>query len=66
MYGTQDILALFYRIGPTRRFPVADLVGAGRNHTHWLRELVDRLSQRLVLTSVASSCGAGALAREPI
>jgi hypothetical protein len=52
---------MFYRAGLGCRFRITDLVGAGRNHTNRLRELVGRLSQRLVL----ALCGAGALAREP-
>jgi len=44
---------MFYRAGPGSGFRVTDLVGTPRNHTDRRGELVDRLSQRLVLTRVA-------------
>ena len=47
--GTQDLLDEFYRAGLAGGFPAATVVGSGSDPSDFVRKLVDRLSQRLVL-----------------
>jgi hypothetical protein len=49
MHATKSLLAHLCRPGSGRGFSLAALVGAGSYDSHRHAELVDRLSQRLVL-----------------
>jgi len=49
--GAKDLLGQLHRAGTSGGFHFAAMVGPCCNHTHYLRELVDRLSQRLVLSA---------------
>ncbi len=49
LHGKEDILDLIHASGISSRFHAAALVGVGGNHSNRVFELVDRLSQRLVL-----------------
>src|ERR1700690_1831908 len=46
-HGEESLLDQLYDPWAGRRFHPAPLVGAGRNHSDCLRQLVDRVSQRL-------------------
>jgi hypothetical protein len=46
--GAKDLLAQLHRPGTGGGFSFAAVVGAGGNHPDCLRELVDRVSERLV------------------
>lgn len=46
--GTKDLLDHLYDSRPGSRFHSADLVGPFFRHSHWLCELVGRLSERVV------------------
>src|ERR1700722_208289 len=48
-YAAEDILDHLHGPRPDCRYGASSLVGAGRDDSHWLRELVVRLPQRLVL-----------------
>jgi len=48
--ATQGVLGGFYCAGPGRGFYVAVIVGLAGHHSDCLRELVGRVSQRLVLS----------------
>lgn len=48
-HGKKDILDHIYAVGCGGRIHLANLVGPGRDASHCLRELVDRIPQRLVL-----------------
>jgi hypothetical protein len=50
LHGEKGLLGQFHRAGRGGRFVSAPLVGALRDDSDRLRQLVDRLSQRLVLT----------------
>ena len=52
-HGTKDVLAYVHGPGPWSRFRSAAMVGTGRHHPDYCRELVGGLSQRLVLIWVA-------------
>lgn len=49
MCGTQGLLDHFHTARPDRRFRSAALVGAGRDNSHRSFELVDCVSERVVL-----------------
>jgi len=51
--GAQDLLGQLHRAGTSGRFHFAAMVGVVGNHTNRLRELVDRLSQRVVLSALS-------------
>ncbi len=50
-HGTKDFLDQLHAAGIGRRLHIAYMVGTRSDYSHWIRELVDCLSQRLVLTS---------------
>jgi hypothetical protein len=49
MHGAEDLLGYFHDSWPHGRLHSSALVGTGRYHSDFLRQLVGRLSQRLVL-----------------
>jgi hypothetical protein len=48
-HGEEDFLDCLFCAGAGRRLRVGHVVGVGRDHSYPLRELVGRVSQRLVL-----------------
>jgi hypothetical protein len=50
-YAAEDILDQLHGTWNYRRYGASSLVGARRDDSYWLRELVVRLPQRLVLAS---------------
>jgi hypothetical protein len=49
-HGAEDLLGQLHCVRAGGGFGFAALVGVGGNHSDCLRELVDRVSERLVLT----------------
>jgi hypothetical protein len=54
-YGEKDFLDQLHRSWPRSGFHSAVVVGAGGDDPYYLRQLVDRIPQRLVLKFFASS-----------
>jgi hypothetical protein len=58
-HGTEDLLAHVYGPGAAGGFRFAAVVGAGRDYTDICVELVDCVSQRLVLAGIPALTGRG-------